>query len=164
MFLVFHSHAGCTGFLYRNNCLRSVTTSVNVDRIPPGCSPYQPSGIWTKNDYLAICQHFGGSSNCANVDTDYNGGRCSNFQALLSYENYGSPDVWVNKNSFVWSPTDTYPDCKLISSASTVVYACNNPAATVGTIFFYFHKLQVITFCLLWCRIDGKVDSWRVLI
>ena len=120
--------SGCGGWLYKNICLRSSTTSSNSDNIPSGCNAYQPSLSWGYNDYVAICQHFGGQSACTSVDYDSDGGRCSNFRAILAYEHNHQPnnDVWVSRNTFAWTPvTGSTQSCSLMPNPpGTVVYAC----------------------------------------
>eukprot|EP00117_Sycon_ciliatum_P024662 scpid96975/ scgid2614/ len=120
--------ATCTGsgWVYKGICLRKSVVSGSFDQVPTSCTAYQPSVAWTKGDYTAICTKFGGPSSCTNVDTDANGGRCSNYKAILGYENTGVPDVWVHINTFAWNPTiSATPDCQINPNPpATLVYAC----------------------------------------
>ena len=117
----------CSGFFHRGICLRHSTTSTGTsDIIPAGCTPYRPNVNWTKSDYDTICQRIEGSSACTFVDTDRNGGLCSNFKAILAYESNSLPDVWVNNVTFSWDPaTFGTDDCQLVADPpGTIVYAC----------------------------------------
>ena len=127
--IYFISCVGCVGWLYRGVCLQSQVVHTHGDHIPIGCTAYKPSRQWTYSDYVAICQHFHGSSNCANWDSDWNGGRCSNHRAILAYENNYNPDVWVAADTFTWSPSYLFnnqtQDCTLVTNLpGTLVYAC----------------------------------------
>ena len=119
------STLACSGFLYKGICLRAVKTSSSSDQIPSGCNAYQPSLSWTRTDFTAICRNFGGA-NCDQVDTDVDGGRCSNYRAVLAYETNTGPDVWVASATFTWNPVSSgSPNCALIAHGSgAIVYAC----------------------------------------
>ena len=123
------------GIIYKGICLRSSQLTRNSDSVPSGCSYYSPPMVWSKSDYNAICNAFGGSSNCFNVDSDFDGGRCTNHYAILSYENNGYPDVWVNGNTFQWNPVSstTSPSCYLQSGfPTTAIYACRQVSTKGG--------------------------------
>ena len=126
----------CSGFFHRGICLRHSTTSTGTsDVIPVGCTPYQPNLNWTKLDYDAICQQI--TTSCTMVDTDWNGGRCSNFKAILAFESNTVPDVWVHRNTFSWDPSTSSiaDDCQLVSNPpGIIVYACrlSENASVVG--------------------------------
>ena len=100
--------------------------STGVTRPPSDCKVYVPTGLgWDKADYNAIGNMFGGSSNINNVDMDADGGKCTNYDALMAYENNGSPDVWNHASVFNWSPVSGSQNCNVVADhATTVVYAC----------------------------------------
>ncbi len=115
----------CKGWAYKGICLMASNLTSNQDAIPAGCTPYQPATGWGQGDYLAICQQFmGPNTNCAQVDTDGDGGLCSNFQAILSWESNGSPDVWLRNPTFSWNAGKANPNCNLYSADGIAVYAC----------------------------------------
>ncbi len=122
----------CKGWVYKGICLMHTTLGSNSDKVPAGCNPYQPSTNWSKNDFVAICaevsKKIGWSVNCSAVDSDADGGLCTNFKAIASWEGPGqsSPDVWVRKPTFNWKPTSSNsPQCKIYSYSKTAaVYAC----------------------------------------
>ena len=119
--------SGCHGFSYKGYCLMSVQGSAYSQPSVSGCQVITPRLFWGYSDYLAICNHFAiGSTRCSNVDFDRDGGRCSNSQALLAFENNISPDVWVSSSRFTWSPThfSSSQTCQLLSDFGTVVYMC----------------------------------------
>ena len=99
------------------------------DQVVSGCQIYQPTLTWNKQDYEAICSHVTGQNSSHTIDTDSDGGRCSNYQALLAFEGNTNPDVWVNAKSFTWSPTSSSAgNCKLIANPpGYIVYACKQP-------------------------------------
>ena len=120
------------GVYYRGVCLKKVSvTRYTTNVAPSNCLIYQPQVHWAKSDYDAICTLFSGPySGCTRVDHDRNGGRCFNSRATLAYENNNNPDVWVNGDTFNWSPTyvGQSPDCVLVTNPpGSVVYACRNP-------------------------------------
>ncbi|MBM4346219.1 MAG: DUF4215 domain-containing protein [Deltaproteobacteria bacterium] len=114
------------GWMYDGVCLKSNTLSANADAVPGGCTPYQPVKNWQKADYVNICNQFKvQGTTCETPDTDADGGLCANYQALASWENNSTPDVWLNKASFNWTWVGGNPNCSLKSDfASVVVYAC----------------------------------------
>ena len=119
----------CSGWVYDNVCLKS-TTSVATgsdDNVPAGCVAYTPDDTyWSSADYTAICNHFNGND-CSGSSWSPEGGRCSNYRALLSFgSSYSSPAVWVNSHAFTWNPATPYSQsCTLASERkSTLVYAC----------------------------------------
>ena len=122
---------------YKGVYLTSVTTSGGNGKIPPrpsNCHVYVPNQAWSSSDYNAIGNHFGGSSNIGNVDRDKDGGRCTNSDAIMSYENNGSPDVWNNAKVFDWSPVNGHQDCNVVSDAhTTIIYACACSSCPSGT-------------------------------
>eukprot|EP00117_Sycon_ciliatum_P033448 scpid78618/ scgid25732/ Protocadherin Fat 1; Cadherin family member 7; Cadherin-related tumor suppressor homolog; Protein fat homolog; Protocadherin Fat 1, nuclear form len=124
--LLLHSKPG--GWIYRGVLLKAATLSSNAVNIPSFCSPYQPgNSAWGRSDYIAICEHFATAGTlCGSIDMDHDGGLCNNYQALLSFENNGSPDVWLNSGSFSYNPSAANPaTCNLPeSSPAVVVYAC----------------------------------------
>ena len=107
--------------------LRWLTTLLKISFFS-GCTPYQPTVNWQKSDYMALCLAgvkvastaftngrprfpWMDVARCNRVDRDRDGGRCTNHKAIMSYEtlqSQTSPDVWVHKNTFAWSPTSTY--------------------------------------------------------
>ena len=121
--------ASCAGHMYKGYCLQAAVGRRGQSPVPAGCTvKTTPSLSWTYSDYLAICHMFATSTTtCSNIDQDRNGGRCSNYPALLAFENNGNPDVWVSASRFSWRPTysfTTLPDCVLLSGTGTVVYMC----------------------------------------
>lgn len=126
--LVFCGSACYNGWVYKGLCLRAVKQTFSGDMQPSGCRAYQPSLAWDFSDYVSICQHFRGRLACGSIDYDRHGGRCSNFQAILAYENQhqSNEDVWVHRSTFAWNPShSSSPDCQLVPNPpSTVVYAC----------------------------------------
>ena len=131
------------GYYHRGICLKKVSvTRYTPSIIPNNCLIYQPRNVqWAKSDYDAVCTFFSGSSSgCTSVDYDRNGGRCLNSQATLAYENNNNPDVWVNSNTFTWSPVSSgrAPDCQVITNPpGTVVYACRNPGTYTTSVRQY---------------------------
>ena len=122
----------CKGWVYKGICLMHGTLSGDADKVPAGCTPYQPSTNWGQADFIAICQaaskKIGWSVNCGSHDTDADGGLCTNFKAIASWEGpgQGSPDVWVRKPTFNWNPVGNGAgQCHIYSYSKTaVVYAC----------------------------------------
>lgn len=114
------------GWVYDGICLKSNALGSNADAIPSGCTPYQPAKTWQKTDYVNICNQFkAAGTTCETPDTDADGGLCANFQAIASWENNATPDVWLHKSSFNWTWVNGGPNCNLKSDApSVVVYAC----------------------------------------
>jgi len=114
------------GWVYDGVCLKSNALNSNADAVPAGCTPYQPTKTWQKADFISICNHFKTAGTvCEIPDTDADGGLCANFQAIASWENQATPDVWLHKTSFNWTWVNGGPICNLWSNTpSVVVYAC----------------------------------------
>ncbi len=119
----------CNGTIYKGICLMHSALSGESDKVPGGCTPYQPSVKWGKADFEAICKifspKFGWNVNCTGVDMDADGGLCTNFKAIAAWEGNTSPDVWLRNPTFSWKPTNGSQNCKIFSLAQTAaVYAC----------------------------------------
>jgi hypothetical protein len=120
---------GANAWLYKGVCLKAVAQTQNVAQVPAGCNVYQPAVSWGQAEFLDICNYFSKAMNkavaCGAIDGDADGGQCSNFPALLSYENNGGPDVWVHATSFKWNPSAQPNTCNMVNASDdTVVYAC----------------------------------------
>ena len=122
-------------FRYKSVNLVASGLVYSSDRTPPHCEIYQPALNWTKRDFSNICMKLRKSlpdvrTLCQTLDMDRNGGTCKNYRALMSFENSGKPDVWLNRETFEFNASnDPKQDCHLYTyhEYSTVVYACKNP-------------------------------------
>jgi cysteine-rich repeat protein len=114
------------GWVYDGICLKAANLTSNGDAVPAGCDPYQPAKTWQKADLLNICNQFKvAGTDCNSPDTDADGGLCNNFQAIASWENNATPDMWLHKNTFNFTWVSGSQACNLKSdAASVVVYAC----------------------------------------
>jgi hypothetical protein len=134
-----HRQGPCSGYMHKGVCLVGSVITRNSDKVPKGCSPYHPSASWTKQDYVDICYNIGqqvgksymSRTRCGRVDTDRDGGRCSNFKATLSFETQKSqthPDVYVDSRTFSYNPVSRgNPNCRLDfynNNEAVAVYAC----------------------------------------
>jgi len=119
-----------SGWFYKGLCLRASLVNSSADSVPNGCVPHQPVLTWGQTEYLDICNHFSAafsiSVSCASVDTDADGGLCTNYQALVAWESIvgNSPDIWLHDNAFNWNPK-TSSNCTLVANTPGIVtYAC----------------------------------------
>lgn len=120
-------------FEYKNVRLMASGLVYSSDRQPPNCDVYNPEVAWVKRDFKNICQHLKTNlpenikTDCGVIDVDRNGGTCNNYRALMSFENVGKPDVWLNQAAWNFrASNDPQSDCNLHTyhEYSTVVYAC----------------------------------------
>ena len=139
----------CPGFFYKGICLQAVNSTVSQDNVPTNCAAYQPIQSWTRFDYDAICQFFSRSAKCSgSIDRDRDGGRCSNYQALLAFESNTFPDVWVHARTFSWYPSDSLsPNCELLADPpGVIVYACEGLYTTHNvSLCMYFFIFSGVT-------------------
>jgi len=114
------------GLVYKGVCFKRAKLSGNSDSFPPDCNVYNPRASWQESDYVALMRMFKDRPTWEQVNRDGEGGLCSNFRATLAFQQIKSPvSVWVNQNSFVFSPTNAAPKCQLSPDDTTMaVYAC----------------------------------------
>lgn len=137
-------------FRYKDINLVASGLVYSSDRVPPHCEVYQPDVNWGKRDFSNICMKLRKSlpdvrTLCQTLDMDRNGGTCRNYNALLSFENSGKPDVWLNRNTFDYNASnDPKQDCHLYTyhEYSTVVYACKNPVLVSSKPTQYNHDQE----------------------
>ena len=144
-FLFISAPSWCTGFFYKGVCLQSILSSSSRDHVPASCNAYQPAVSWSQADFIAICTHFHGTYvGCGNIDTDRNGGRCYNYQAVIGYELNSNPDVWVNGHTFSWYPAAGAQDCQLLTNPpGSIVYACQAPGVGVSSGTLWSNNLRI---------------------
>jgi len=98
------------GQLYKGVCLAGVKYgNGEPPGAPAGCTPYQPGQGWTQADFQTLCSQYNTllsfSANCTGVDTDADGGSCTNHTDTLAvWDNDSSVDIWVQKTSWSYSP------------------------------------------------------------
>mmetsp|Transcript_4358 Transcript_4358/g.10114 ORF Transcript_4358/g.10114 Transcript_4358/m.10114 type:complete len:380 (-) Transcript_4358:66-1205(-) len=114
------------GLVYKGVCFKRSKLTDNVDAPPPDCNVYNPEASWQESDYVALMRMFKDRPTWEQVDRDSEAGRCNNFRATLAFEQKRSPvSVWVNKKSFVFSPTNGTPKCQMYTGKSVMaVYSC----------------------------------------
>jgi hypothetical protein len=114
------------GLVYKGVCFKRSKLSSNADTYPPDCNVYNPRASWQESDYVALMRMFKDRPTWEQVNRDSVGGLCSNFRATLAFQQIKSPvSVWVNQNSFVFSPTNGSPKCDMFPDSSAMaVYAC----------------------------------------
>jgi len=114
------------GMVYKGVCFKRSKLGGNSDRFPPDCNVYNPRASWQESDYVALQRMFKDRPTWEQVNRNGKGGLCSNFRATLAFEQHSSPvGVWVNKNSFVFNPTNSAPQCTMFGDKTAMaVYAC----------------------------------------
>lgn len=122
-------------FQYNNLNLTAGGLWQSKDRTPNHCHIFNPKNInFGLRDFQNICRKLRDNvpeieTECNFLDMDRNGGTCDNYNAFLSFENTGKPDIWLNRNSFSFqASSDPAQECNLYQyhEYSTVVYACDN--------------------------------------
>jgi len=118
------------GFSFDGLCLISHVTDDENWSNPADCNPFIPSRTWAQFEFETICNHFSPGTNCGNIDTDNDGGLCTNHsEAIITFEQENAPDVWVHDDTFNWNPNtgnnSVSGSCSFINAGnSRVVIAC----------------------------------------
>jgi hypothetical protein len=119
---------GCNrvgGAMFKGHCFMATQIDENKDAVPQGCRPYVPKEQWGEDDWFDLAKMFNNGPVSGEIDRTDQGGRCHNHVAVTSFSDTKKVAVWVNENSFNFSPTYGGQTCKLMSKAvTTVVYAC----------------------------------------
>ncbi len=114
---------------YKGVCLAPVKYgNSNPPGPPAGCTPFQHGQNWNQNDFTTLCTQFsaslGMSAACSSIDTDANGGNCSNSNELLVFDNDSSVDVWVHSGSWSFNPQGSSKCNQQFGGQHIAVYAC----------------------------------------
>mmetsp|Transcript_17392 Transcript_17392/g.42199 ORF Transcript_17392/g.42199 Transcript_17392/m.42199 type:complete len:389 (-) Transcript_17392:163-1329(-) len=115
------------GKLYKGICFKASKLTANADKVPSGCTPFNPEASWDESDFSALQGMFKDRPTWNEINNNALGGRCGNFKATMSFEQHNSPvGVWLNQNTFFIDPDHTGdPKCMLYGDKSSVaVYAC----------------------------------------
>ncbi len=117
------------GVEHKGVCLAGVQYGQSGPPGPPvGCTPFQPGAAWVEGDFTTLCNLFssnlGMPSSCSSYDTDADGGSCSNGTELMVWDNDTNVDVWLNSNSWAFSPPGSGSCNQQFGSAHIAVYAC----------------------------------------
>jgi hypothetical protein len=120
---------GCTriaGVMFKGICFKSSDITTDHDSVPEGCKAWRPERDWNEAEWWHLVTLFKHQDATPTIDRGVMGGRCSNFDAVTSFnEGASKTQVWVNQKSFSFTPTGEGRSCTLLNGeSSTAIYAC----------------------------------------